>query len=137
MTTRTISCHDRLPQHLVSRLEDFALMLDEEEQGNDEGTDELPPLNEYGLSFTYQEGTYDEAGDWQAGYWQYLLSWGGPSDELRFYVDTDPRTGEGRCYRVVYQFADWFDGAEQDVTRDLVIKRLVAWFEGWEAFTRR
>ena len=36
------------------------------------------------------------------GYWRWQLSWGGPSDEFRLY-------GGGK---LVYHFADWFDGAE-------------------------
>ena len=39
-------------------------------------------------------------------YGQYLMSWGGPSDELRFYYNG----------KIEYVFMDWFDGATRDVT---------------------
>ena len=46
----------------------------------------------------------DENGDPQYG--QYLMSWGGPSDELRFYYNG----------KIEYVFMDWFDSATRDVT---------------------
>ena len=39
-------------------------------------------------------------------YGQYLMSWGGPSDELRFYYNG----------KIEYVFMDWFDGAERKCT---------------------
>lgn len=44
--------------------------------------------------------------DGEAQYGQYLMSWGGPSDELRFHYDG----------KIEYVFMDWYDGATRDVT---------------------
>lgn len=65
-------------------------------------------LNEYGLSFDYvPPGTFT---DQRRGYWRYQLSWGGPSDEFRFYADENKA-----LTRVEYWYMDWFDGAKVSV----------------------
>jgi len=62
-------------------------------------------IYEYGLSFDYVEpGTFN---DQPIGYWRYQLSWGGPSDEFRFFDDGYDGA------RVEYWFLDWFDGAHR------------------------
>ena len=65
-------------------------------------------LISYGLSFDYVEpDTFDNQPE---GYWRWQLSWGGPSDEYRAYVN------EGnRIYRLEYWFLDWFDGASRRI----------------------
>ena len=56
-------------------------------------------FHEYGLSFDYVEAdTFDNQ---PKGYHRFQISWGGPSDELRFYS----------LDRVEYWYMDWFDGA--------------------------
>jgi hypothetical protein len=68
-------------------------------------------LNEYGLSFDYvAPHTF---GDQERGYFRYQLSWGGPSDEFRFYTNPDFSP-----YWVEYWFMDWFDGAHIPLTGD-------------------
>jgi len=53
-------------------------------QYGQEDTDE-GNIYEYGLSFDYVgPGTFNGQ---RRGYWRYQLSWGGPSDEFRFYCD--------------------------------------------------
>ena len=47
------------------------------------------------------------------------MSWGGPSDEVRFY-----ELKKGYVYRVTYAFLDWYDGAEIDITKDAIAERL-------------
>ena len=65
---------------------------------------DVTSIYEYGLSFDYVcEHTY---ADQDRGFWRYQLSWGGPSDEFRFYVGAS-----GRPYSVEYRFHDWYDGA--------------------------
>jgi hypothetical protein len=39
-------------------------------------------------------------------YFRWQLSWGGPSDEFRFYANPDIS-----IHRIEYWFLDWFDGA--------------------------
>ncbi len=70
-----------------------------------EELENLGCFTEYGLSFDYvPEGTFKEQDE---AYFRYQLSWGGPSDEFRFYVNPD-----FSCHRIEYWFLDWFDGAE-------------------------
>lgn len=58
-------------------------------------------FNEYGLSFEWVEPTDDND-----EFFRYLMSWGGPSDEFRFYL------GYGGYLRFVeYHYMDWYDGA--------------------------
>lgn len=67
---------------------------------------DLGEFTEYGLSFDYVEpGTFNGQ---REGYWRYQISWGGPSDEFRFYA-TATRRGYV-LHRVEYCFMDWFDG---------------------------
>ena len=67
--------------------------------------------SEYGLSIDYvpHDGEFNDG----AGYLRYQLSWGGPSDEFRFFLDADQD-----CYRVEYWFLDWFDGASRTLHGD-------------------
>ena len=44
------------------------------------------------------------------GYWRWQFSWGGPSDELRGYVNE-----HRELHRVEYWYMDWFDGAKLEV----------------------
>ena len=44
------------------------------------------------------------------GFWRWQFSWGGPSDELRGYVNE-----YGELHRVEYWYMDWFDGAKLEV----------------------
>ena len=53
--------------------------------------------------------------DQPEGYWRWQFSWGGPSDELRGYVNE-----HDELHRLEYWYLDWGDGAsillEQDHT---------------------
>jgi len=61
------------------------------------------------LGFDYIEPhTFDNQPE---GYWRWQFSWGGPSDELRGFVNE-----HGELHRVEYWYMDWFDGASLDVT---------------------
>ena len=64
---------------------------------------------EYGVSFDYVESNTDYNPD--KGYYRWQLSWGGPSDEFRFYVDDI-----GNVQEIEYWFLDWFDGASITLT---------------------
>jgi len=77
---------------------------------DDEASDpDIGNWNEYGLSWDYVEpGTFR---DQKRGYFRYQLSWGGPSEEFRFYVDE--RLQITRCE---FWYMDWFDGAKVNVT---------------------
>ena len=63
------------------------------------------------LSFDYVEPhTWD---DQPEGYWRWQYSWGGPSDELRAYVNRDDT-----IHRLEYWYMDWFDGAKVNVAAE-------------------
>lgn len=72
---------------------------------------------EYGLAFDYvAPGTFK---DQRKGYWRYQISWGGPSEEIRFYAPkgtpeyllaTNAGAAGWDVGRVMFSFMDWFDG---------------------------
>ena len=63
------------------------------------------------LSFDYVEpNTFEHQLE---GYWRWQFSWGGPSDELRAYVNLDKS-----IHRLEYWFMDWHDGAKVEVNKD-------------------
>lgn len=81
----------------------------------DNHVDDIGDLNEYGLSIDFVgAGTFK---DQRAPYYRYQLSWGGPSEEFRIFLN-----GE-----VEFWFLDWFDGAPVPVTGDdaEIIKEIV------------
>lgn len=73
---------------------------------------------EYGLSFDFVES--DENSD---GYYRYQLSWGGPSDEIRFYPDGT----------IEYCFFDWFVGIGLDVSNNETMQECMQWFKDCES----
>ena len=80
-------------------------------------------FHEYGLDFSYVEpDTFDNQ---PKGYHRFQISWGGPSDELRFYTRGESLDNEESITdKVEYWFLDWFDGASIDVSDEEVIKNL-------------
>ena len=78
---------------------------------------------EYGLAFDYvPAGTFR---DQKRGYFRYQISYGGPSEEFRFYADEQLHITA--CH---FWFLDWFDGASVCVTGC----NLETWREIWEDF---
>lgn len=97
-------CKDRIQSHLVGRIADLKKLFRAYQKGQTHP--ELGEFNEYGLAFDYvSKGTFN---DQKEGYFRYQLSWGGPSDEFRFYTDAQLNLS-----RVEYWFLDWFDGAHR------------------------
>jgi len=96
------SCRERLKEHKTSRLDDLWLMITGTEREWEK--EDLPGLFDYGLEFAYvPAGTYR---DQEEGYFRYLISWGGPSEEIRYWVDEALNV-----VRADFWFLDWFDGA--------------------------
>ena len=82
------SCEERIQNEWKSRQQDL------EKYGTDSEA----------LSFDYvPPNTFDKQPE---GYWRWQFSWGGPSDELRGYVNEHKE-----LHRLEYWFLDWFDGA--------------------------
>ena len=91
---------------------------------------------EYGLSFDYVEpGTFT---DQDEGYLRYQISWGGPSEEIRFYVSPFGNQWGMTAFalhRAEFWYLDWFDGASVDVTRNETVRTLFNWFNECDAIT--
>ena len=80
------------------------------EQWKDRQEDLKDPEYE-ALGFDYVEPhTWD---DQPEGYWRWQFSWGGPSDELRGYVNEHKE-----LHRLEYWYLDWGDGAHVLVDQD-------------------
>lgn len=72
--------------------------------------DDLGSFHEYGLCFDYvAPHTFNDQAE---GYFRYQISYGGPSEEYRFYT-SGPAFD---VHRVEFWFLDWFDGAPRDCT---------------------
>jgi hypothetical protein len=84
-------CIDLVAKNLQDREEDFERFM------QDPDCDEF---NSYGLDFSLVEGD-------PKNYYRFQLSWGGPSDEIRFYEDGT----------IEYWYMDWFDGAMITITK--------------------
>jgi len=99
MSTEHLSCKDRVQDHLKGRLHDLKILWDQYNIDPDKHHPEVGNLNEYGLAFDYVRlGTFS---DQKEGYHRYQISWGGPSEEFRFFKDG----------RIEFWFLDWWDGA--------------------------
>lgn len=114
--TRQLSCEERIGAELEKELRTlralWATHCDDPEAYNEE---EEARLDEYGLSFDYvAPETFD---DQLEGYWRYQLSWGGPSDEFRFYGEMVDKHS-AVIHRIEYWFLDWFDGACRELGDD-------------------
>ena len=80
-------------------------------------------FHEYGLDFSYVEpNTFDNQ---PKGFHRFQISWGGPSDEIRFYTRGESLDNEESITdKVEYWFLDWFDGDSIDVSEEEVVKNL-------------
>jgi len=88
-------------------------------------TGESEEIYEYGLGFDYVPlGSFQ---DQQEGYFRYQLSWGGPAEEFRFFVDPDLQ-----IRKIEYWYLDWFDGAKLELSgKDFeLLKEIFEWFKG-------
>ncbi len=132
------TCAERVDEQWEGRREELKVMfreyngdaLNDEQRaelaklGHDEADQDDPLLLEYGLCLDHVEG--DES---TPGYVRFVLSTGGPADEIRFYLGWN-----GGLVYADYWFLDWFDGASINVTHEPVIQELYDWFEAGDAF---
>ena len=107
---------------LRSRMEGIGEIWKNECEGTE--SEEYGPLNEYGLSFDYVEGKteYNDG----PGYYRYQISWGGPSEEFRFFCDPGDK-----CYSIVFAYRDWFCGEDIELRgedRELMMEVFYDWF---------
>lgn len=119
------TCRERVTAHRTDRIRDLRKLWETYQEDPDKYLEDLGNMYEYGLSFDYvAPGTFE---DQEQGYFRYQLSWGGPSDEFRFYCGP-----EFIPYRIEYWFLDWFDGASvtlQGKDKELLFE-IFDWFEG-------
>jgi hypothetical protein len=100
------SCEDRVDASLVGTVEVLRDLWNwMEKHGDEYHPEHQVSLYDYGLSFDYVEP--ETFTDEPRGYWRYQLSWGGPSDEFRFFDAGYDGT------IVEYWFLDWWDGAHR------------------------
>jgi len=105
------TCDERIAVEMEGRLEEIKVLWELWGKDSDLNDDEYGNFIEYGLCFDYVQGgtQYNE----DEGYFRYQLSYGGPSDEFRFFTDA-----EFNCYRIEYWFLDWNDGASRRLFND-------------------
>lgn len=117
-----INCEDRIDEHLHGRVEALSRLW-AAYTGGDEEVADIGTLCEYGLGFDYvAAGTFP---DQKEAYFRYQLSWGGPSDEFRFFVNPDLS-----CHRIEFWFLDWFDGAQRTLhgEPEALLSEIWQWF---------
>ncbi len=104
METKQLTCKDKVRAELRKEIDIYLRPLFESYQRGEETTPDGQSFYEHGLGFDYvSAGTFDGQ---KEGYFRYQISYGGPSDEFRFYTDAGLS-----LHRVEYCFMDWFDGA--------------------------
>jgi hypothetical protein len=112
---RNQKCKLRVKDSYRSRMNDIKTLW----KAEDNETEELGSLNDYGLSIDYvTKGTFS---DQRKGYFRYQLSWGGPSEEFRYYADSD---------KLEFWLLDWGDGAKVTITsleNKEIIKEIISW----------
>ena len=74
-------------------------------------------IEEYPLSIDYIPPNVNDT----PPYWQYLISYGGPGSEIRFFVDNKSST---KPYKVEFWLLEWPKSREQNVTDDPIIEQL-------------
>lgn len=100
---KKLTCQQRINQEWTNLRKDLAKIV---KKGDYE------ELNHYALCLDLIEaGTYE---DQREDYIRLQFSYGGPSDELRFYKNGD----------IEYWFLDWFDGASINVSGDKVAQAI-------------
>jgi hypothetical protein len=117
------TCEERVNAELESTLEDLRKLWDAYCDGL-EDVEDLGNIYDYGLAFDYvPAGTFK---DQEQGYFRYQLSWGGPSDEFRFFTDYECNPSH-----VEYWFLDWFDGAHKVLRGDdeRLLLEIFSWFD--------
>jgi len=116
--TKQPSCADLVQQKFNETEQDYKDARNyydgsqKEEHDQYDGYEDLYDyVNQTALCWDYVEkGTFD---DQERGYFRLQLSWGGPGDEFRIYVDYDKSIDY-----IEYWYLDWYDGASVRVGAD-------------------
>tara|TARA_R110000803_G_scaffold31939_1_gene70726 strand:+ start:906 stop:1355 length:450 start_codon:yes stop_codon:yes gene_type:complete len=102
--TKKQSIEDIALDHLTSRAKAIKDIMDRRESEDQEESDQADEeFYQYGLSFDYVHPfTFD---DQRAGYWRWQISWGGPSEEFRIYLDE-----HNQPKAIDFTYLDWGEG---------------------------
>lgn len=122
MTEKT--CEQRVRQELKKEIATLKNLWQSYCDGEEFCEAEDTNICEYGLCFDYVEE--DTFTDQSEAYFRYQISYGGPSDEFRFFVNPD-----FSVERVEYWFLDWFDGAYINLSGEelILLKEIFDWFK--------
>ena len=74
-------------------------------------------IDEYPLSIDYIEPNVSDT----PPHWRYLIAYGGPGFEIRFFVDDKSST---KPYKIEFWYLEWSNSGKQDVTGEAVIEQL-------------
>ncbi len=119
------TCKDRIDKSYKGRIADIRKLWNLYCNDPEASDSDLGRFNEYGLCFDYvAPGTFERQ---RQGYFRYQLSWGGPSDEFRFYCDE-----RFKPTRIEYWFMDWFDGAKRILRQGKDFDLLVEIFDDFD-----
>ena len=103
------SCEKIIHTKWESRLEDLKVIMDE--------NDQIKAMK-YPLSFDkVDKGTFE---DQTHAYWRYQMSWGGGSDEIRYFLND-----KNEIFKIEYWYLDWLDGASIELLNEE--KKLAEW----------
>ena len=114
--TKQKTCAELISARYVERTKQFNELEDQcfNETLNHENYGEWSRcFNESILAFDFvKANTFDNQPD---GFFRLQLSWGGPSDEIRYYTKDEHE----KFYKITYNYMDWFDGDEIEVFDDI------------------
>ncbi len=108
---RDTSCKERIKAEYADTMKTVRKLWALYQFDSEVSDEELGRWSEYGLGFDYVPPKTFEGQ--RRGYFRYQLSWGGPSDEFRFYTDENLEPT-----RIEYWFMDWFDAAKKILKGD-------------------
>lgn len=103
MNIEDMTVREQAQRRYDSRLEDLKRLWEAYCEGEEE-VEDLGNIYDYGLDFSYVAP--ETFSDQKHGYFRYQLSYGGPTEEFRFFVDRDMRV-----YKIEFWLLVWFDGA--------------------------
>ena len=120
------TCQERIKSEFQNTMETLTALWELYQDDPEAYHDDYGNFEEYGLAFDYVGP--ETFNDQEEGYFRYQLSWGGPSDEFRFYANKG-QYNNFIPYRIEYWFLDWFDGASLTLYGD--DKKLLTEIFGW------
>ena len=113
--SKELTCEDVIVEHYNDRLQQVRATIADVDKAEEDGN-----------GITWLDFSYVEAHTFngqERGYYRWQLSWGGPSDEYRIWMNKDG------IEHITYHFMDWYDGAEIEVYDNEIQEFIEAVFE--------